>query len=167
MLTDLVQIKRHGEQKREENARLRRHMKQHPVAERRLRRISEAIEEQVDCTACANCCKLATVKLNERDVERLAKHFRLTPGRFLPEYAVRNEEEGWVLKQNAQGCVFLSGTFCTIYEIRPHSCELFPHLTKGPGSLMSRMWEMPDRACYCPIVYNAMEAFKEESGFKR
>jgi hypothetical protein len=28
------------------------------------------------------------------------------------------------------------------------------------------MWEMPDRATYCTIVYNALEAFKEETGFK-
>jgi hypothetical protein len=29
------------------------------------------------------------------------------------------------------------------------------------------MWEMIDRACYCPIVYNSLEAFKEELKFKR
>jgi hypothetical protein len=29
------------------------------------------------------------------------------------------------------------------------------------------MWEMVDRACYCPIVYNVVQAFKVELGFKR
>jgi hypothetical protein len=29
------------------------------------------------------------------------------------------------------------------------------------------MWELIDRACYCPIVYNSLEAFKEEMNFKR
>jgi hypothetical protein len=29
------------------------------------------------------------------------------------------------------------------------------------------MWQMPDRATYCPIVYNSLEAFKEEVGFTR
>jgi len=28
------------------------------------------------------------------------------------------------------------------------------------------MWQMPDRATYCPIVYNSLEAFKEEVGFR-
>ena len=37
----------------------------------------------------------------------------------------------------------------------------------GNGSIASRMWEPFDRACYCPIVYNSLEAFKEEMGFKR
>jgi len=29
------------------------------------------------------------------------------------------------------------------------------------------MWQFIDRACYCPIVYNGLEAFKEETGFRR
>jgi hypothetical protein len=29
------------------------------------------------------------------------------------------------------------------------------------------MWQFADRACYCPIVYNSLEAFKEEMNFKR
>jgi hypothetical protein len=29
------------------------------------------------------------------------------------------------------------------------------------------MWHMPDRAVYCPIVYNTLEEFKRETGFKK
>jgi hypothetical protein len=29
------------------------------------------------------------------------------------------------------------------------------------------MWSMIDRACYCPIVYNSLEAFKVETRFRR
>jgi Fe-S-cluster containining protein len=61
--------------------------------------------------------------------------------------------------------VFLDGTACTVYEERPASCRDFPHLVRGAGSLVSRMWEMPDRACYCPIVYNVLEAYKVEAAF--
>jgi hypothetical protein len=28
------------------------------------------------------------------------------------------------------------------------------------------MWDFGDRACYCPIVYNTLEAIKEEVGFR-
>jgi hypothetical protein len=28
------------------------------------------------------------------------------------------------------------------------------------------MWQFVDRACYCPIVYNSLEAFKEEMGYR-
>jgi hypothetical protein len=29
------------------------------------------------------------------------------------------------------------------------------------------MWQFVDRACYCPIVYHSLEAFKQELGFRR
>jgi hypothetical protein len=39
-----------------------------------------------------------------------------------------------------------------------------PQVVRGNGSIVSRMWEPIDRACYCPIVYNSLEAFKDEMG---
>jgi Fe-S-cluster containining protein len=167
MLTDLVQIRRLGEKQREENLRLRQHLKRRNFQERRLKRISQDIEEQIDCTACANCCRVATVKIAERDVERLSKRLGVSPARFLAEYTIEDPEEGRVLKRNQGGCVFLEGNLCSVYDVRPHTCVTFPHLTRGSGSLLSRLWEMPDRACYCPIVYNTLEAWKEEIGFRK
>jgi uncharacterized protein len=168
VLTDLVQIKLLGEKKREENLRFRKHMKAHDHSDRILRRIAVDIEEQIDCTQCANCCRVATAKVAERDVERLAKHLRIKPARVLADYVVESEEEGLILRRDRKtGCVFLSGNECTVYDARPESCQRFPHVVRGAGSLASRMWEFVDRACYCPIVYNSLEAFKEELDFKR
>lgn len=166
MLTDLVQIRRSGEQKRDENERLRRHLKRHVFVERRLRSIAEEVEEAIDCTQCANCCRSATVRLKDRDVPKLAKALRLSERKFLDRYGEMTEDEGWILKRNPDGsCPFLAGNLCTVYEVRPSTCEDFPHLVRGPGSLVARMWEMPDRACYCPIVYNTLEAWKVETKF--
>ena len=166
MITDLVQIRLSGEKKREENERLRRHMKTHDHSDRILRRIAEGIEEQIDCTVCGNCCKVATAKVSERDVERLARYLRLSPAQLLADYTVEDAEEGTILRRSEEtGCVFLSGTTCTVYEARPETCQRFPHLVRGNGSIASRMWQFIDRACYCPIVYNSLEAFKEELRF--
>jgi Fe-S-cluster containining protein len=168
VITDLVQIKLLGEKKREENLRFRKHMKSRDHSDRILRRIGEEIENQIDCLQCANCCRVATAKVNERDVERLAKHFGIKPARFLADFTETSEEEGLILKRDKKtGCVFLSGNECTVYEARPESCEKFPHVVRGAGSIASRMWEFVDRACYCPIVYNSLEAFKDELKFQR
>ena len=168
MLTDLVQIRIQGEKKRDENLRFRRFMKSRDHSDRILRRVAEGIEEQVDCTVCGNCCKVATAKLSERDVERLAKHLRISRERFLADYTMESEEEGLILKWSEEaGCVFLDGTVCSVYEARPDNCQRFPHLVRGNGSIASRMWQFVDRAVYCPIVYNSLEAFKQELGFKR
>jgi len=155
VVTDLVQIRLLGEKKRAENQRLRKHMKSHDHSDRILRRVAQGIEEQIDCTVCANCCRVATARVSERDAERLAKFLRIKPAVFLRDYT---EESG---------CVFLDGNTCTVYEARPETCEKFPHVVRGNGSIASRMWQFVDRACYCPIVYNTLEAFKEELGFRR
>ncbi len=167
MITDLVQIRLLGEKKRPENERFRRHMKAHDHSDRILRRIAEGIEEQIDCTQCANCCKVATAQVSERDVERLARYLRIKPAQFLAEYTTQSDEEGTILRRTESGCVFLSGTECTVYDARPETCQRFPHLVRGAGSIVSRMWQFIDRACYCPIVYNSLEAFKDELGFRR
>ena len=167
MLTDLVQIRRLGEKERAENLRLRLHLKRRNFQERRLKRIAQDIEEQIDCTACANCCRVATVKIIDRDVEKLAKRLGVEPNHFLAEYTREDAEEGRVLIRNEGGCVFLEGNLCSVYDVRPQTCVNFPHLIRGAGSLVSRLWEMPDRACYCPIVYNTLEAWKTEIGFQR
>jgi Fe-S-cluster containining protein len=166
MLTDLVQIKRLGESQREENSKFRAWLKRHNFVERRFKLIAQNTEEAIDCTACANCCRVATTQVNERDTERLARFFRLTVPAFLKQYT-DSTDEGVILKRNENGCVFLDGNMCSVYDHRPGTCELFPHLAKGNGSLLSRMWHMADRAVYCPIVFNTLERFKAETGFKR
>ncbi len=167
MITDLIQIRRLGEKKRDENLQFRRYLKSHDFVERRFRRVAEDIEEQIDCTACANCCRVATTTLLDRDVDKLAKFLRIKREQFLRDYTTLSEEEGLILKRNEGGCIFLSGNECTVYEARPQTCTDFPHLVRGAGSITSRMWQFVDRATYCPIVYNALEAFKDETKFRR
>lgn len=167
MIADLVQIRRLGEQKRDENERFRRYLKTHNFVERQFRRIAQKIEEEIDCTECANCCRQATVRLNERDVQRMCKALGMRVADFLRDYTQETEDEGLILRRNERGCVFLEGNLCSIYESRPHNCENFPHLIRGEGSLQSRMWDFKDRACYCPIVYNTLESFKSVTRFPK
>ena len=122
MITDLVQIKRAGEKLRPENERFRKHLKVHDFNALRLRRIAQDIEDQIDCTACANCCRVATVTLLERDVAKLAKFLRISFTKFMNEYTEQSEEEGLILRRNESGCVFLNGNECMVYEARPATC---------------------------------------------
>ncbi|MBV9083993.1 MAG: YkgJ family cysteine cluster protein [Acidobacteriaceae bacterium] len=166
MITDLVQINRLGEKQREENGRFRVWLKRHKFVERRLKVIAQEAEESIDCTRCANCCRVATAEVTSRDAERLARYLRVSVADFWRDYTVESEGT-FILKRNENGCIFLDGDMCSVYDVRPHACELFPHLVKGTGSLLARMWHMPDRAVYCPIVFNTLEQFKIETGFKK
>src|SRR5215469_2000651 len=135
MVTDLVQIRLLGEKKRDENLRFRRFMKSRDHSDRILRRIAEGIQEQIDCTACANCCKTSTTEVSDRDIDRLAHHFRITREQFLAEYTMLDEEGALSLQFTAEkGCIFLEGNLCSVYEARPDICRRYPHLVRGNGS---------------------------------
>jgi uncharacterized protein len=167
MLIDLVQIRRQGERKAPENQRFRKYLRTHRVDDRKLRHIAEDVEDEIDCTVCANCCRVATAPLQKRDIEKLAKYLGLSVQRFVDEYAELSEEEGLILKRTEQGCTFLHGNTCSVYDVRPGTCVNFPHLVRGNGSLPSRMWQFVDRASYCPIVYNTLESWKETTKFEK
>jgi Fe-S-cluster containining protein len=168
MITDLVQIKTLGEKKQEENLRFRRFMKSRDHSDRILRRIAEGIQDQIDCTACGNCCRTSTTEVTERDIDRLARHLRTTPERIMADFTAVDAQDGTrILKfTEGTGCVFLDGNLCSVYEGRPDNCQRYPHMVRGSGSIASRMWEFADRASVCPIVYNSLEAFKEHMRFR-
>jgi len=168
LITDLVQIRSLGEKKLEENLRFRRFMKSHDHSDRILRRIAEGIEEQIDCTVCANCCRTSTVEATERDIERLARHFHTTTERILAEYTAVDPADGArnLKFVQGEGCIFLNRNLCSVYDSRPDTCRRYPHLVRGNGSIASRMWTMVNRAGICPIVYNCLEAFKEQLRFR-
>jgi len=165
MLVDLVQIERLERQKRNENTRFRAYLKQHRHSDRRLRRFGEEIEAEIDCTACANCCRLTEVNITERDIEKLAKFLGVTHAEFIRDSTQQDEAGNLILKRSESGCVFLEGKLCSVYEARPQNCAQFPHVVRGAGSIASRMWRLVDRAGYCPIVYNWMEKVKEDLRF--
>jgi len=166
MITDLVQIRRLEQQHRAENARFRAYLKSHRHSDRRLRRFGEEIEAEIDCTACANCCRVTEVGITEKDVEKLAKFVGVNEREFMEQFTALDETGALILKRNEAGCVFLEGNLCSVYEARPQNCANFPHVVRGAGSISSRMWQFLDRVGYCPIVYNWMETVKDDIGFR-
>jgi len=162
MITDLIQIRRLGEQNRGENSRFRLYIKSHNFVERQFRKAAQDVHDEIDCRACGECCRVGEVDLMERDVEKLARFLGIEARTFVEKYT-----DGSLLKRTKAGCVFLDGNECTVYEARPANCERFPHVLRGAGSLQSRMWQFVDRATYCPIVFNWLEAAKKLTKFQR
>jgi Fe-S-cluster containining protein len=166
MITDLVQIGRLEQQKHKENQRFRLYLKNHRHSDRTLRRLGEEIEAQIDCTKCANCCKVGETGITQRDIDKLAKFIGVSRKEFLRDYTQTAGDGELILKRTEEaGCVFLQDNLCTVYEARPVTCVNFPHVVRGTGSIDSRMWYFVDRAGYCPIIYNWIEAVKEDIGF--
>jgi Fe-S-cluster containining protein len=168
LLTDLIQIKREGEKKYPENMSFRRWLKSHNYVERQFIKAAQEVHDAIDCQQCAQCCRVAEIELTERDIETMSKTLSPSKARFLADFTMLNDEAKVILKRtDKDGCVFLNGNECTVYDARPGGCERFPHVLRGNGSLSSRMWQMPDRATYCPIVYNWLEKIKGLTKFTK
>src|SRR5436305_8338730 len=116
MITDLVQIRRLGENKRAENLRFRKHLKSHSFVERQFRKAAEQVHDEIDCRQCAECCRVTEVPLAERDIQKLAHFLGLSQKSFLEKHTARDDSGAFILRRNAQGCEFLQGNDCTAYE---------------------------------------------------
>lgn len=82
--------------------------------------------EEVDCLNCANCCKTTGPLFTNKDIERIAKHFKMKPTQFIETYLRVDEDNDYVLQQLP--CPFLADdNYCLIYDVRPKACAEFPH----------------------------------------
>ena len=111
----------------------------------------EVVWEQVDCTACAHCCKTMTPYYKDEDIVRIAAHLNLSIAEFKEQYLEFEEEtEQWV--HDALPCVFLKDNLCEIYEVRPLDCREFPHHDKRPFDKWTDTYKQNVKKC--PATYD-------------
>lgn len=87
-----------------------------------------------DCSKCPGyCCSYPVIKLNVRDVARLAKHFDMTPKEAEAKFTKSAHGEKCVLRRKKDEhfgkiCRFFDTEKrrCTVYEARPEVCRSFP-----------------------------------------
>lgn len=167
MLTDLLEIHRLTEIHHAENLAFQRHLNAHHYPDGPFRILCRTVEKQIDCPACANCCRQTQVNLSDLDIAGIAEYLWMTPAEVLRQYTVPDPDDstGRVLRHTKGGCIFLDGTLCLVYEARPRACRAFPHLGSGVRSLGSRLPSVFRRASICPIVYNVLESYKKLIGY--
>jgi Fe-S-cluster containining protein len=114
--------------------------------------------ERTDCLSCANCCKTTGPLFTNADVERIAKHFRLKPQKFIEQYLRVDEENDFVLQQVP--CAFLgTDNYCSIYEVRPKACREFPHTDRKKFQQISHL--TLKNVAICPAAFNIVENMKK------
>jgi Fe-S-cluster containining protein len=167
VVTDLAEVFRLGTSKAEENLAFRRHLAAHHVGEKAFQILATDIQQQIDCTTCANCCRHSVVPVQKAEIQNIASHLGAKVEEVIRTCTVPDPEApaSRILRTSPQGCVFLKGNLCTIYEARPKPCRDFPHVAVGTHSLGGRPSSLARWAPLCPIVYNAIEAFKHLTGF--
>lgn len=112
---------------------------------------------RTDCLNCANCCKTTGPLFTQKDIERIARHFRMKPGEFIDTYLKLDEENDFVLQQVP--CPFLgSDNYCSIYEKRPKACRQYPHTDRKDFHKISNITIR--NTAICPAAYNIVEEMK-------
>jgi Fe-S-cluster containining protein len=124
----------------------------------KVNRLHKDAYEKIDCGQCANCCKVMTPTYNKADIKRISKHVGMTPKEYWKKYLVIDENKDTVHKKTP--CHFLDkNNRCTIYEIRPSDCRLFPH-TQRTDFIYQREIHTQNLE-YCPITYHIVEKLNE------
>lgn len=125
---------------------------------------TDEVWKQIDCLACGHCCKSLQIVVDDKDIQRLAQRFQMTPQKFAKQYVDRDQDGTQYFKSTP--CVFLADdNRCTVYEDRPQACRDFPYL--HAENFRSRTFMMIDNTAVCPIVFNVWQQLKERLRFRR
>ena len=167
VVTDLAEVFRLGTAKAKENLAFRRYLSAHHYADSPFRILAAEVQQQVDCTACANCCRHSVVSVNQSEIETIASHIGVTPDQVGRLYTAPDPDAPGlrILLNSGEGCVFLDGNLCMVYEARPKTCRDFPHVSVGTHSLGGRQSSLARWAALCPIIFNALESYKHRTGY--
>ena len=156
-----------GTAKAGENLDFRRYLSAKHCADKRFQILASEVQRHVDCTACANCCRHSLVSVNKLEIETIAENLGTTPEAVTRLYTVPDSDAPAlpILRSSKDGCVFLEGNLCMIYEARPKACRDFPHIAVGTHSLGGRPSSLGRWAALCPILFNAFESYKRIAGY--
>ena len=120
--------------------------------------LHEEVFEEVDCLACANCCKTTSPIFYQTDIERVAKSLRLKPGEFIEQFLRIDEDDDYVLKSSP--CPFLDqDNYCKVYESRPKACREYPHTDRR--KMVQIMDLTYKNTLVCPAVLEIVERLKK------
>lgn len=152
-LTELVKLD--GKRNKTLLAELKK-MKQ-PAVDNLIHPLHEEAFSQFDCLECANCCSSISPIVTEKDIDRLAKHFRMKPAVFIDRYLHIDEDNDYVFNQTP--CPFLlPDNYCMVYESRPKACREYPHTDRRN---MQQILKLTLKNCeVCPIVYSIINELK-------
>ncbi len=115
--------------------------------------------KNISCLSCANCCKSISPVFKDRDIVRLAAHFKVRPAIFTEKYLLLDSDGDYVLKTTP--CPFLAiDNKCTVYENRPHACRSYPHTATLKFTKSTELFIK--NSVVCPAVYEITEELKKK-----
>ncbi|MGE4346324.1 MAG: YkgJ family cysteine cluster protein [Flavobacteriaceae bacterium] len=125
----------------------------------KMQEIHEGVFERIDCLSCANCCKTTGPLFTQKDIERLARVFRLKPQQFIEKYLRIDEDNDYVLQ--SVPCPFLGiDNYCSVYQDRPKACREYPHTNRRKFYQINHL--TLKNTLICPAAYEVVEQMTKE-----
>jgi len=124
-----------------------------------MQELHEEAFEEIDCLSCANCCKTTSPIFTEKDIERIAKHFKMKVLHFTTQFLERDADDFMVLK--SAPCTFLDETdnTCSIYDVRPKACAEYPHTNRRKFIQITDLTIKNTEIC--PAAFKIVEDLKQ------
>jgi Fe-S-cluster containining protein len=161
LVTEPTEVQRLAEQLKDENWAFRNWIKSHYGSSDDqlmvvVHRLTADVTAQIDCTACANCCRVLNPSLDQEDRCQLARALDVDVPSLQVTYLRKGRSGQWELPAP---CPLLDGNLCRVYDARPNPCREYPHLHNDfRAHSMARI----NDAFICPIVFNVIEGMKAE-----
>ncbi|HEL2057016.1 TPA: YkgJ family cysteine cluster protein [Streptococcus suis] len=122
-----------------------------------VQQVHMEVFNEIDCTACANCCRTLGPLFTEADITRIAKYFKMRLPAFEEMYLRVDEDNDKVFK--SMPCPFLGGdNLCSIYDVRPKACREFPHTDRKKIYQINHL--TMKNTLTCPAAYLFVEKLK-------
>ncbi|NNM87182.1 MAG: hypothetical protein HKL95_01550 [Phycisphaerae bacterium] len=122
--------------------------------------VTEQVWADIDCTQCANFCKIFRPTFAAQDVDRLAGRLAISRQELIDTYLeehVRDADAPWITR--AIPSPFLKDNRCSVYQDRPEARAVYLHLFQP--EFVSRTVSMVQGTFTCPMIYEVMERPKK------
>ncbi len=140
----------------------------HMLSKKKIRDFEDTVQslheeafQKIDCSLCANCCRVLGPRLNETDINRLASLFRMKRGSFVARYLQVDEDGDHVFK--SMPCPFIQDdNRCFVYDARPRACVEYPHTDEK--NVHAKLFRLLTNTLYCPAAFLVVEGLREKFG---
>lgn len=124
-----------------------------------MQELHDAEFAKTDCLTCGNCCKTTSPIFTDKDIERIAKHFKMKVSDFITSFLKRDTDDFMVLQ--SAPCTFLdeNDNTCSIYDIRPKACAEYPHTNRKKFVQITNLTLA--NTFICPATYAIVENLKK------
>jgi Fe-S-cluster containining protein len=163
-LEELSGLRKRGNSRFNYYDKLLKHISDHPDLDKAFQEAHHEAFSQVNCLACANCCKTISPILLQDDIDNIAKHLGNKASKLIQDNIHMDEDGDFVF--NSSPCPFLGkDNYCSVYEARPNACREYPHTDRRKQKEIIRL--TAENVKICPAVVVVLDKLDKDASINK